>query len=249
MRLVFKVKDYPKDWKIGQSEPQLTESDCVFKVGDDVRQDQLVLLMFTIMDTLLKKVGQDLQFTLYKTLAMSNQDGVLNFVKNSKTIQEILQQSNDDMHKYLQSLETASMPFSKIQQNYIDSNAGYAVATYLMAVGDRHLENLMVQQDGKMFHIDFGFILGKHPPLKGNFIPPIRVNKDMVQGMGGMDSDGYKQFKKKAVDAFLELRKHRHFLVDVVMAMADSYIPDLPSADCIKILDALNDRFLPLMTD
>jgi phosphatidylinositol 3-kinase len=76
-------------------------------------------------------------------------------------------------------------------ENYINSCAGYAVATYLMAVGDRHLENLMINKDGKMFHVDFGFILGKHPPLKGNMIPPIRINKPMIQAMGGEKSDKY----------------------------------------------------------
>ena len=57
-----------------------------------------------------------------------------------------------------------------------------------MAVGDRHLENLMINKDGNMFHVDFGFILGKNPPLKGTMIPPIRINKPMINGMGGPKS-------------------------------------------------------------
>ncbi len=46
---------------------------------------------------------------------------------------------------------------------YINSCAGYAVATYILAVGDRHLENLMVNKNGNMFHVDFGYILGFNP--------------------------------------------------------------------------------------
>ena len=39
-----------------------------------------------------------------------------------------------------------------------------------------------------MFHVDFGFIFGKHPPNKGLLVPPIRLNVPMILGMGGIDS-------------------------------------------------------------
>ena len=67
----------------------------------------------------------------------------------------------------------------------MESCAGYTVATYLLAIGDRHLENLMVGKDGHMFHIDFGFILVNNPPMKGNFSPQIRINDPMILGLGG----------------------------------------------------------------
>ena len=52
-------------------------------------------------------------------------------------------------------------------------------------MGDRHLENLLIDKTGRMFHVDFGFIFGKNPPGKNIMAPPIRICKEMVEGMGG----------------------------------------------------------------
>lgn len=66
--------------------------------------------------------------------------------------------------------------------NYIYSSAGYCVLTYFLGIGDRHLENLLINNEGKMFHIDFGFILGKDPKP---YPPPFKLCPEMVEAMGG----------------------------------------------------------------
>ena len=73
--------------------------------------------------------------------------------------------------------------------------------TYLLGVGDRHLDNLLLRDSGQLFHIDFGFIMGRDPkPLP----QPMRVSKDMMEML---DDERFLDFLRHCSTAFLILRK------------------------------------------
>ncbi len=58
-----------------------------FKQGDDLRTDQLILNLFSLMDSLLKKVNLDLRMRVYSVLATSQKDGIMEFVDKSQPVQ------------------------------------------------------------------------------------------------------------------------------------------------------------------
>lgn len=64
----------------------------------------------------------------------------------------------------------------------MESCASYSVITYLLGIGDRHLENLLVTEDGKLFHIDFGYSMGEDPKP---YPPPIKLDKLMIKVFAG----------------------------------------------------------------
>nr|GAT46026.1 atypical/PIKK/PI3K protein kinase [Mycena chlorophos] len=204
----------------------------IFKDGDDMRQDQLVIQLFTLMDRLLRKENLDLKLTPYDVLATGPLQGMARYVP-SKTIAAIVSE-HGNLLNYLRvhNPDAGSVGTSGVEPSVIDtfvrSCAGYCVVTYLLGVGDRHLDNLLVTPDGHFFHVDFGYILGRDPKP---FPPPVKVCKEMVDGMGGAQSPHYARFKNFCFTAFTILRKSANLILNLVALMVDANIPDIKHRD------------------
>ena len=240
VKYTFKVTE---DTKMNNILEDKDHFNIMFKYGDDLRQDQLILQMINYMDSLLKKVHLDYEFTTYKVLATSQSDGFVEFVPNSTTIFDILEKKNlyhGEIKSYFEELSKGNKDLLETMLNsYINSCAGYCVVTYILGIGDRHLQNLMINNKGRLFHIDFGYILGKDPKP---YPPPIKLCKEMVDCMGGKTSKKFEEFKQKCVNAYWVLRENAKVIVNMFYLMIDSGIPELNN---IEMLNKLNDKFAP----
>jgi len=199
----------------------------MFKLGDDLRQDQLILQLIMLMDRLLRRENLDLKLTPYNVLACSGNHGFVQLVDKTHAVAHVLLTYKNIQTFFRQYGPLKNAPYGinpEIMDTYVKSCAGYCVITYLLGVGDRHLDNLLLSEAGHLIHVDFGYILGRDPKP---FPPPMKLNKEMVEAMGGTASLEYQKFREHCYNAFLTLRRSANLILNLFSLMLDAGVPDI----------------------
>ena len=250
LKITFKTKDN-KSYSL------------MYKVGDDLRQDQLVVQIIKLMDVLLKNDNVDLKLTPYKIVTTGPDEGAIEFIPN-ETISNILSKYHGIAsflanYKPDQTTKTSTVNPSRtlskdsdvtlatkinvkgleidhtVMDNFIKSCAGYCVITYILGVGDRHLDNLLITPEGRFFHADFGYILGRDPKP---FPPLMKLPPQVIDAFGGADSPNYNKFRSYCFVAYSILRKNAGLILNLFELMKNSQIPDIkldPESAVLKV--------------
>ena len=152
----------------------------IFKNGDDLRQDMLTLQVIRIMDLIWRRENLDLKMLPYTCLATGRHVGMIEVVRNAKTVMNIqrsggtkaaYQIDSKQLNKWIK--EHNKDNYDTAVDNFTKSCAGYCVATFILGIGDRNPDNIMITEDGQIFHIDFGHFLG-------NFKKKFGINRERV---------------------------------------------------------------------
>ncbi|KAM8927972.1 phosphatidylinositol 4,5-bisphosphate 3-kinase catalytic subunit delta isoform [Pelodytes ibericus] len=224
----------------------------MFKNGDDLRQDMLTLQMIKLMDVLWKKEGLDLRVTPYGCLSTGDKTGLIEVVMQSDTIANIQRNSSnmaataafnkDALLNWLKSKNPGDALERAIEE-FTLSCAGYCIATYVLGVGDRHSDNIMIRETGQLFHIDFGHFLGHFKSKFGinRERVPFILTYDFVhviqQGKTS-NSEKFERFRVYCEKAYMILRSHGSLFLNLFALMKAAGLPEL---SCSKDIQYLKD--------
>eukprot|EP01063_Lacrimia_lanifica_P008011 TRINITY_DN1514_c0_g1_i1.p1 TRINITY_DN1514_c0_g1~~TRINITY_DN1514_c0_g1_i1.p1 ORF type:complete len:1260 (+),score=465.04 TRINITY_DN1514_c0_g1_i1:108-3887(+) len=229
----------------------------MFKAGDDLRQDLLTLQIIAMMDSIWRAQGLDLHMSPYGCVACDDGVGMIEVVTNSETIANITEKAGgancvfiaEPMLNWLrqQHCNKDEESARACMWNFLYSCAGYCVATYILGIKDRHNDNIMLKQDGTLFHIDFGHFLGnfKKKDFAGVSIKrettPFVFTPMYAHVLGGEKSHVYKHFTNVACAAYNIVRRHSHIIISLFVLMLSTGIPEL---QCAEDLEHLREVFL-----
>lgn len=80
--------------------------------------------------------------------------------------------------------------------------------THLLQIKDRHNGNILLDRDGHLIHIDFGFMLANSPGNIGFEAAPFKLPLEYIEVLGGLDAPAYREFRKLFREGFDAARKH-----------------------------------------
>ena len=153
-------------------EKKLKNISFIFKIGDDLRQDKLVIQMLKIFDDIWQKNGLNLQMTTYTVVPTEQDTGILEYVQDAETVCKIqmAESCKNSIHDSFNWMQKATSAFkknlilqwlnafneteeerSRAHENFMLSCCGYTVAMYVLGIGDRHNDNIMIKKDGKVY--------------------------------------------------------------------------------------------------
>lgn len=232
----------------------------IVKTGADLRQEAFACQLIHVCGKIWESAGVPVWIKRMRILVTGESSGLIETITNGTSL-----------HSLKRSLTIASMasglnPRGRIASlkdhfvktfgeddtptyeaavdAFIRSLAAYSVICYILQLKDRHNGNVLIDNQGHIIHIDFGFMLSNSPGSVGFESAPFKLTQEYVDVMGGVESAAFLRFRQLCKQAFQALRKSADNLVLLVELMGKQSRMPCFSSGSQYATQQLRDRFV-----
>ncbi|KAI9548442.1 Phosphatidylinositol 4-kinase beta [Dissostichus eleginoides] len=221
----------------------------IVKCGDDLRQELLAYQVLRQLQSIWQQERVPLWIKPYKIMVMSSDSGMIEPVLNAVSLHQVRKQSQLSLMDYFlqEHGSFTTEEFLSAQRNFVQSVAGYSLICYLLQVKDRHNGNILLDSEGHIIHIDFGFILSSSPRNLGFETSAFKLTSEFVDVMGGLDGDMFIYYKMLMLQGLIAARKHMEKVLQIVEIMQQgSHLACFHGSSTIR---GLKERFHMSLTE
>lgn len=234
---------------------------CIIKSGEDLRQEQFASQLINLFNQIFKIEKVNCWVNPYEVISTGNGVGIIECVNHAMSLDSLKKKmSSSNLKEFFvnyfggKSDVKASQESKQYQaavNNFIRSLAGNCLVSYFLQIKDRHNGNILLDNQGHLIHIDFGFMFTIAPGKGIQFEKaPFKLTSDFVQVMDGVNSKYFQKFRKLLWKGFVASVKHAERIIILVEMMLMGHGDSLP---CFtrkdNVLDELRERFYPFARD
>ena len=234
---IMKSKKKPLWLTFINSDPLGDDIVVMLKCGDDLRMDMVTLQLFQAMQTMWFEDDLKVKMSLYKIICTGNQQGMLEMVTNSETLANIHVKEGGAISQFFSKApiknwiekNKENVSSEEAIENFSISNVAYCLATFVLGIGDRHNDNIMLKKNGELFHIDFGHFLGHFKYKMGikRERAPFVFTRQFQNVLGNDTSELFLKFKSDLHKGYNILRKNKNIIVILLRVLLCTGIPEL----------------------
>ncbi|KAJ3558098.1 hypothetical protein NPX13_g9788 [Xylaria arbuscula] len=231
----------------------------IVKTGSDLRQEAFACQLIQVCHRIWVDAGVPVWVKLMQILVTGESSGLIETITNGVSLHSLKRsltlssiESGVNPRRRFATLKdhwvkTFGKPDSDSYKGAVDafkrSLAAYSMIQYILQLKDRHNGNVLIDNEGHIIHIDFGFMLSNSPGSVGFEAAPFKLTQEYVDVLGGVGSPDFEDYKTLCKQAFQALRRSADNIIDLVNMMGrDSKMPCY-SAGMIQTTAALRQRF------
>lgn len=187
--------------------------------NEDIRKDKLTMCVSKWITIVCNDI-----FTIntYNVFPITLSYGWVEMIEDCETLYNIKNTHQKTLQNYLMDINPR-ISILDMRNNFIKTCVASCILCYILGVGDRHTENILVNKYGDLVHIDFSYLLGEDPKINTE----INITPDMLDMLGGYNSPTFMKFKKVCSEAYKKIRR-RSSLWYMLLTYLTFSIPAIP---------------------